>query len=81
MLDGLKLEQAGVPTAAIVTEPFAATGRAMAGVWGVQNYRFLVTTHPIANLTDAGLNAHADRLVGQVIDFFRSGPSVSSGSD
>ena len=70
MLDGLKLEQRGIPTAAIVTEPFVATGRAMADRWGVEDYRFLVIEHPIANLTDAELDARADRLVDRVIAFF-----------
>lgn len=75
MLDGLKLERIGIPTAAIVTAPFVATGRAMADGWGVEDYRFLVTEHPIANLTDVELDARADRLVEQVIDFFAAGSS------
>ena len=75
MLDGLKLEGIGIPTAAIVTAPFVATGRAMADSWGVKDYRFLVTEHPIANLTDAELDARADRLVEQVIAFFAAGRS------
>lgn len=75
MLDGLKLEQCGVPTAAIVTEPFVATARALAERWGVRDYRFLVTEHPIANLTDAELDARADRLVDRVIAFFAPGRS------
>ena len=75
MLDGLKLERIGIPTAAIVTAPFVATGQAMADSWGVKDYRFLVTEHPIANLTDAELDARADRLVEQVIAFFAAGRS------
>lgn len=75
MLDGLKLEQRGIPTAAIVTELFVATARAMADRWGVTDYRFLVTEHPIANLTDAELDARADRLVDRVIAFFAPGRS------
>lgn len=75
MLDGLKLERIGIPTVAIVTAPFVATGRAMADSWGVEDYRFLVTEHPIANLTDVELDARADRLVEQVIDFFTAGSS------
>ncbi len=75
MLDGLKLERIGIPTAAIVTAPFVATGRAMADSWGVEDYRFLVTEHPIANLTDTELDARADRLVEQVIAFFAAGRS------
>lgn len=47
----------------------------MADSWGVEDYRFLVTEHPIANLTDVELDARADRLVEQVIDFFAAGRS------
>lgn len=76
MLDGLKLERAGIPTASIVTTPFIGTGRAMAASWGVKDYQFLVTAHPIANLTQDELDTRADELAAQVLDFFHSaGPA------
>ena len=77
MLDGLKLERAGIPTASIVTTPFIATGRAMAASWGVQNYQFLVTAHPIANLTQDELDTRADELAAQVLDFFQNAAPAS----
>ena len=69
MLDGIKLEKAGIPTVAIVTAPFVATARAMAANWGVPSYEFLVTSHPIANLSEAELDAKADELTMQVVMF------------
>ncbi len=69
MLDGIKLEKAGIPAVAIVTAPFVATARAMAANWGVPSYEFLVTSHPIANLSGAELNAKADELTMQVVMF------------
>ena len=69
MLDGIKLEKAGIPTVAIVTAPFVATARAMAANWGVPSYEFLVTSHPIANLRETELNAKADELTAQVVAF------------
>ena len=72
MLDGLKLELAGIPTASIVTTPFIATGQAMAKNWGVEDYQFLVTPHPIANLKEEELDAQADQLATQVMDFFQN---------
>ena len=69
MLDGIKLEKAGVPTVAIVTAPFVATAQAMARGWGVPEYKFLVMPHPIANLSEAELNARADELTTQVMAF------------
>jgi hypothetical protein len=69
VLDGIKLEKAGLPAVAIVTAPFIATARAMAANWGVPSYEFLVTSHPIANLSEAELNAKADELTAQVVEF------------
>ena len=73
MLDGIKLEKIGIPAVSIVTEPFVATGRAMAASWGVPDYEFLVTSHPIANLSEAELNAKAEALTLQVVAFLQRG--------
>ena len=69
MLDGIKLERAGIPAVSIVTEPFSETGREMAASWGVPDYAFLVTAHPIANLGPAELDAKADELCEAVVAF------------
>jgi hypothetical protein len=76
VLDGLKLEQAGIPAASIVTTPFMGTAQAMAKSWGVKNYQFLVTPHPIANLTQEQLNTQANELATQVIGFFQSAAKI-----
>ena len=68
MLDGILLEKAGIPAVSIVTEPFRVTGQEMASSWGVPDYRFLDMPHPIANLTDAALDAQADDLVKRVVE-------------
>ena len=69
MLDGIKLENAGIPAVAIVTTPFIATSQAMATTWGAPKYEFVVTSHPIANLSEAELNTKADELIEQVVRF------------
>ena len=69
MLDGIKLERVGIPAVAIITQPFIATGQAMARNWGAPDYAFVVTPHPIANLSLAELDARADELTEQVIAF------------
>ena len=71
MLDAILFERAGVPAIAIVTEPFRATGEAMASSWGMAGYRFLDVPHPIANLSDKDLDARADQLVEQVVALLR----------
>ena len=70
MLDGIKLEKMDIPAVSIVTEPFIATGQAMAKNWGTSDYAFLVTPHPIANVSEAELDARADELTDQVVAFF-----------
>lgn len=73
MLDGILLEKAGIPAVSIVTEPFGPTGKAMAASHGVPDYRFLAMPHPIANLTEAELDARADALMPQVVDLLQRG--------
>ena len=71
MLDGIKLEKMDIPAVSIVTEPFIATGQAMAKNWGAPDYAFLVTPHPIANINEAELDARADELTDQVVAFLQ----------
>jgi hypothetical protein len=71
VLDAILLEQRGLPTIAIVTDLFRATGVAMAASWGMPNYRFLETPHPIANLSDQELDERADRLLEPVVALLR----------
>ena len=73
MLDSILLEQAGVPSISIVTEPFVETGEEMAATWGVPAFRFLTRPHPIANLTEAELDAYADGLVDDVVALLQQG--------
>ncbi|HEX9844551.1 MAG TPA: hypothetical protein VGC20_17460 [bacterium] len=69
MLDGIKLERAGIPAVSIVTHVFVETGAEMAAAHGVPDYRFLVTPHPIANLSEAQLDATAEKLTAEVVEF------------
>jgi len=72
VLDGIKLERAGIPAVSIVTHLFVETGAEMAASHGVPEYQFLVTPHPIANLTEEQLDATADKLTGEVVEFLRT---------
>jgi hypothetical protein len=66
VLDGILLERAGVPSVAIVTDPFEVTGRAMAEQWGLPYYKFLTMPHPTANLTEAELDQRARAIAPAV---------------
>jgi hypothetical protein len=74
VLDAILIEQQGVPAIAIVTEPFRATGVAMATSWGLAGFQFLETPHPIANLTDKELDERADRLVEPLLALLATTP-------
>ena len=73
MLDGILLEKAGVPSAAIITDLFEVTGRAMAKQWGLPHYKFLALPHPIANLSDADLDQRARAITPDVVKLLLQG--------
>ncbi len=67
MLDAVHFEQRGVPAAAILTEPFAATGEAIAELQGFADYPFATVPHPIGSLTSAEAMAVADAVTPAVL--------------
>ena len=73
MLDGILLEKNAVPSAAIVTDVFEVTGRAMAKQWGVPMYRFLLMPHPIANLSEAELDQRAREIAPEIVKLLLQG--------
>ncbi len=73
MLDGILFEKNGVPSAAIVTDQFTETAKAMAKTWGVPDYKFPVLPHPIANLTEHELDQRAREIAPKVARFLLEG--------
>jgi hypothetical protein len=73
VLDGIVFEKVGIPAASIVTDVFEATGHAMAQSWGVPEYKFLALPHPIANLSEAELDARARSIAGEVAQLLLRG--------
>jgi hypothetical protein len=65
--DGLHCDRAGLPAATICTDHFVATAQATAAVWGMPDYPVLYMPHPLSTLTDAELQAEAQRLARQVV--------------
>ena len=66
-------EQHGIPSASIVTDVFRKTGAAMARTWGLPDFRFLEMPHPIANLTEAELDARAAAITPEVVKLLLEG--------
>jgi hypothetical protein len=73
VLDGILFEKHGLPAAAIVTDVFEPTGRAMAETWGVPHYKFLSMPHPVANLSEAELDARARAIAPDVVKLLLQG--------
>ena len=67
MLDAVHFETLGVPAAAILTEPFAATGAAIAELGGFADYPFATVPHPIGSLTTTEATAVADAVTPAVL--------------
>jgi hypothetical protein len=63
----MTFEKAGKPAAAICTEPFVPTGRAMAKVRGAPDYPFAVVSHPVGTLGGEDLMARARQALPQVL--------------
>ena len=73
MLDGIVFEKVGIPAASIVTDVFEGTGHAMAQSWGVPEYKFLSMPHPIANLTEAELDARVRAIAPEIVRLLLKG--------
>ncbi len=73
MLDGIVFEKVGMPAASIVTDVFEGTGHAMAQSWGVPEYKFLSMPHPIANLSEAELDARARAIAPEIVALLLKG--------
>ncbi len=62
-----------MPAASIVTDVFEGTGHAMAQSWGVPEYKFLSMPHPIANLSEAELDARARAIAPEIVSLLLKG--------
>jgi hypothetical protein len=65
--DGVVFEAAGVPAAVIVTDSFAVTATAMAQLRGAPGYKYAITSHPVAVLTEDQVKERAATVIGDVI--------------
>lgn len=68
--DGISFERAGLPVAVVLTDAFAATGRAMAEVQGAPEYEWISTAHPVAVLDDGEVRARAREVLPGVVASF-----------
>lgn len=65
--DGVVLEAAGLPVAAIITESFVPTANAMAALRGAPGYKYATTAHPVAVLTEEKVKERAAQVLDDVV--------------
>lgn len=67
MHDSIIAERVGVPAIGVMTTQFVSAAKLMAKVLGMPDYPFVVIQHPISNAGDAGLEARARAVLGEVV--------------
>ncbi len=67
MLDGILLEQRGIPTAAVLTDAFVPNADAIAEAHGATGYPFAMVPHPLASATPEELTQEAKQLLPHLL--------------
>jgi hypothetical protein len=65
--DGVFFEDAGIPTATIISTEFARAAKAQAEALGATQYRTVMVPHPIQPLTREEVRALADKVFEEVL--------------
>ena len=65
--DVIRLEQRGIPTAAVATEPFLDEALEQARVLGMPDYRTVLIAHPVQIATTAELHERADAAFDAIV--------------
>lgn len=73
MLDGILLEQAGIPAAVVLTDPFVRSGEEMAAAHGCPDFPYVLVPHPIATQSDAVLRDWAEAAAPAVLRLLLEG--------
>ena len=64
----VRLEEAGIPTAAVATEPFIDEALEQARLLGMPDYRMVFVEHPVQLLSPAQLQALADGAFDEIVE-------------
>lgn len=67
MHDVLALEDRGIPTVLLCTEPFMHSAREHAEAFGTPDYQAVRVSHPLASLKPDEARERADEVVGRVV--------------
>ena len=67
MLDSVHLEQMGIPSVVVVTEPFAAAAQVNARVQGMPDLPMIVVPHDYLQEDDAQVREKVAPIVGDIL--------------
>ncbi len=67
MLDSSRLEKAGVPTAAVITDVFTREAAYQADTSGMRGFAAIVVPHPTSHLPEDEIKALATSIVDRVL--------------
>ena len=67
MADGNILEKMGIQTAAVITDAFHLTARAMARRNGFTDYRYATLPHPISSLNAEQIRERAAAAIPEIL--------------
>lgn len=67
------LERIGIATAALITEPFVGSAKAMGASQGAPNFPWVTVPHPIATQTDDVLAQWAKAALPEVVSLLLDG--------
>ena len=67
MHDGVFFEDAGLPTATVISGEFVTAARSQARALGADDYRTVVVAHPIQVLTRDEVRALADKAYDAIV--------------
>jgi len=69
----VEIDDHGTPAAALITEPFIPTAKAIAAVRGLPDYPFVLLKHPLGSLDEDELRQRARSAASQAVDIFTRG--------
>jgi hypothetical protein len=73
MHDGIRLEDAGVPTAVIVTTEFVREAEVQRAALGLESIHLVVIDHPLSTLSVEQIHARGEQAAPQAIEVWTHG--------
>ncbi|WP_214324648.1 UGSC family (seleno)protein [Nonomuraea sediminis] len=78
VVDGIRLEREGIPSAVLITEPFVPTVQAIAAMNGAPGYGFAVIPHPVTRLAPDLLRERAAQAAPALAALLLGAPALRS---